>query len=93
MNDYRLIWNVLSNSLIEAVNPDWYTGMYEYATFNKDSALELIKTLPDTSAYNGINTIKFKGGSGHYTGGAIRDLTEEEIAIATAKGWTVTLAS
>jgi hypothetical protein len=40
----------------------------------------------------GTNTIKFKGIAGSKTdGGAINTLTEEEIAVAAAKGWTVTL--
>ena len=52
--------------------------------------------MPDTSAYlaanGGTNTIKFKGESGSATdGGAINTLTAEEIAVATAKGWTVSL--
>ena len=35
-------------------------------------------------------TIKFKGAAGAKTdGGAINTMTEEEIAVATAKGWTV----
>jgi len=45
--------------------------------------------LPDTSAY-GTNTIKFRGAAGALTdGGAINTMTAEEIAVATAKGWTV----
>jgi hypothetical protein len=44
------------------------------------------------SASGGTNTIKFKGASGAKTdGGAINTLTEEEIAVAAAKGWTVSL--
>jgi hypothetical protein len=62
-----------------------------YSRYNHDSAVETINSLPDTSAY-GTNTIKFKGASGALTdGGAINTLTEEEIAVAAAKGWTVTL--
>ena len=62
-----------------------------------DSAVETINTLPDTSAYlaesgGTTNIIKFKGASGSATdGGAINTLTEAEIAVAAAKGWTVTL--
>ena len=38
------------------------------------------------------NTIKFKNYSGALTdAGGTNNLTEEEIAVATAKGWTVTL--
>ena len=62
-----------------------------YSRYNHDSAVETINSLPDTSAY-GTNTIKFKGSAGSATdGGAINTLTEEEIAVATAKGWTVSL--
>ena len=78
-------------------DPDWFTTMPKYSRYNHDSAVETINTLPDTSAYlaekGGTNTIKFLGNSGEYTdGGAINTLTEEEIAVATAKGWTVSFA-
>ena len=75
---------------------DWFTKKIEYSRYNHDSAVETINSLPDTSAYlataGGTNTIKFKGASGSKTdGGAISTLTQEEIAVATAKGWTVSL--
>lgn len=75
---------------------DWYSTMSEYSRYNHDSAVETINSLPDASAYlataGGTNTIKFKGAAGSATdGGAINTLTQEEIAVATAKGWTVTL--
>lgn len=78
-------------------DPDWFTDKVEYCRYNHDSAVETINSLPDTSAYlasaGGTNTIKFGGTAGSLTdGGAINTLTEEEIAVATAKGWTVTLA-
>jgi len=77
-------------------DPDWFTTNRYYSRYNHDSAVETINSLPDTSAYlataGGTNTIKFRGDAGLYTdGGAINTLTEEEIAVATAKGWTVTL--
>lgn len=73
-------------------DPDWWTNDVPYSRYNHDSAVETINSLPDTSAY-GTNTIKFTGAAGNKTdGGAIRTLTEEEIAVATAKGWTVTFA-
>lgn len=77
-------------------DPDWFTTKIEYSRYNHDSAVETINSLPDTSAYlasaGGTNTIKFKGQSGELTdGGAINTLTEEEIAVAAAKGWTVSL--
>ena len=77
-------------------DPDWYTLDINYSRYNHDSAVNTINSLPDTSAYlasnGGTNTITFTGNSGALTdGGAINTLTEEEIAVATAKGWTVSL--
>ena len=77
-------------------NPDWFTQKVEYSRYNHDSAVNTINSLPDTSAYlataGGTNTIKFKGAAGSLTdGGAINTLTAEEIAVAAAKGWTVSL--
>ena len=67
-----------------------------FSRYNHASAVETINSLPDTSAYlataGGTNTIKFKKYSGALTdAGGTNNLTEEEIAVATAKGWTVTL--
>lgn len=78
-------------------DPDWFTDNIEYSRYNHDSAVATINSLPDTSAYlataGGTNTIKFNGQAGASTdGGAINTLTEEEIAVAAAKGWTVTLS-
>ncbi len=78
-------------------HPDYWASMPEYSRYNHDSAVETINSLPDTSAYlaevGGTNTIKFLGASGSKTdGGAINTLTEEEIAVAASRGWTVTLA-
>ena len=75
-------------------DPDWFTCDIKYSRYNHDSAVRTINSLPDTSAYlataGGTNTIKFKVAAGSATdGGAINTLTSEEIAVATAKGWTV----
>ena len=75
---------------------DWFTCNVAYSRYNHDSAVETINSLPDTSAYlaanGGTNTIKFTGAAGSATdGGAINTLTEAEIAVAAAKGWTVSL--
>ena len=80
----------------ERKNGDWFSAYMIYSRYNHDSAVNTINSLPDTSAYlataGGTNTIKFKGAAGSKTdGGAINTLTEEEIAVATAKGWTVSL--
>ena len=73
-------------------DPDWFTGDVNYSRYNRTSAVNTINSLPDCSA-TGTNTINFKGASGALTdGGAINTLTEEEIAVAAAKGWTVTLS-
>lgn len=72
-------------------DPDWYALSSDYSRYNHDSAVATINSLPDTSSGSG-NVIKFLGVAGAKTdGGAINTLTEEEIAVATAKGWTVTL--
>lgn len=75
-------------------NADYWTADVNYSRYNHDSAVETINSLPDTSAYlaanGGTNTIKFLGASGSATdGGAINTLTEEEIAVAVARGWTI----
>lgn len=76
-------------------NSNRWTKKVEYSNYNHDSAVHTINSLPDTSAYvttATTNVIKFLGESGSATdGGAINTLTEEEIAVAAAKGWTVTL--
>lgn len=74
-------------------NPDWWTTDIKYSRYNHNSAVNTLNSLPDFSTLTSTTqTIKFKGESGSATdGGAINTLTEEEIAVATAKGWTVTL--
>lgn len=79
-------------------HPDSWTTLREYSRYNHDSAVRTINSLPDTSDYlataGGTNTIHFTGEAGSLTdGGAINTLTEEEIAIAAAKGWTVAYVS
>lgn len=77
-------------------DPDWFTVNGAYSRYDHDSAVRTINSLPDASAYlataGGTNTIRFTGTAGELTdGGAINTLTAEEIAVAAAKGWTVTL--
>ena len=72
-------------------DPDWFTCNVAYSRYNHDSAVNTINSLPDVTQGSG-NSIKLYGAAGSATdGGAINTLTEEEIAVATAKGWTVTL--
>ena len=76
---------------------DAWSANWDYSRYNHDSAVRTINSLPDTSAYlasaGGTNTVRFKGTAGSKTdAGAVNTLTAEEIAVATAKGWTVTFA-
>lgn len=80
-------------------DPDWYTMSMYYSRYNKTSAVNTINSLPNCSEYLNsdstlkANTIKFKGNAGRDTdGGAINTMTEEQIAVATAKGWTVSFS-
>ncbi len=80
-------------------NANSWTNQLAYSRYNKASAVATINSLPDTSEYlaeqedGATNTIIFKGLSGNYTdAGPINSLTEEEIAVATAKGWTVAIS-
>ena len=92
-------WNAQTIDLSKCVG--WNGPKYKTVAdsiYNHDSAVETINSLPDTSAYlasaGGTNTIKFKKTAGSATdGGAIENLTEAEIAVAAAKGWTVTLVN
>ena len=84
------------SAFIEA-NPDnWWTDDVYWSRYGKTSAINTINSLPDTSAYlasaGGTNTIKFKGVAGSSRGDRINSMSAEEIAVATAKGWTVTFA-
>lgn len=75
-------------------NPDYWTSDIAYSRYNHDSAVRTINSLPDlsTKPEDKYNNIIFKGENGSKTdGGAISTLTEAEIAVATAKGWTVML--
>lgn len=73
---------------------DSWTEDYLYSRYNHRSMVNTINSLPDTSTFlstnGGTNIIKFKANQGDSSpwGGA-SNLTEEEIAVATAKGWTV----
>ena len=85
---------VISLETYEALknDPDWWTTDPNFSRYNHDSAVETINSLPDVSSSSATNNvIKFEGISGDGYGKAINTLTEEEIAVATAKGWTVTL--
>lgn len=75
------------NSPIEAVWRNQTIDMTKTSstTYNHDSMVETINSLPDVSGGTS-NSIKFKGSYGG------NDLTSEEIAVASARGWTVTIS-
>ena len=83
-------------SYVELKNdPESWTNYLEYCKYNKTSAVETINSLPIIQAASpsmgSTFTIKFNGDAGSATdGGAINTMTEEEIAVATSRGWTVT---
>lgn len=70
-----------------------YATDVKWCTFGRTAAKRLFATLPDVTGGSG-NTIKLNGrallGNNQMPYEAINDLTEEEIAVATARGWTVT---
>ena len=84
---------------------DWYTRNIKYSRFNIDSAIALINSLPDTSAFaaeqGGItNTIKFRSQQGMLTDSTQRYShigmlgepdCESIVATATARGWKIIL--
>lgn len=77
-------------------DPDYYTGDKKFSRYTLQSAINTINSLPDTTEYlattSGTNTIKFNYYEGQETdGGMIGNMTEEQIAVATAKGWTVSI--
>lgn len=74
-------------------DPDWWTMDWAYSRYNHDSAVRTINSLPEVAASGTKNnTIIFVGDAGSKTdGGAIKDLTAAEIAVATAKYWTVSI--
>lgn len=89
-NNYYSYGSTTKSYAAKAGNKNVQVGL-GYSRYNHDSAVRTINTLPDTSTRTGgANTITFKAYMGCFTdGGAIETLTPEEIAVATAKGWTV----
>ena len=85
-------------------NPDSWTTDKNYSRYNHDSAVATINSLPDTSAFvtqyqqssgepdaSNILEFGFSTMGASTDGGAINTLTEAEIAVATSKGWTITM--
>ena len=68
-------------------DPDWFTTNNYYSRYDHDSAVETINSLPTTTGTG--CTISFEGNCGGGNRGYINTLTQEEVAVAAAKGWTV----
>lgn len=83
-------YNALKN------DPDWFSNVPELSRFNHQSCVNLINSLPDTSAYLATQSgatnsvILYPYGGQNTDEGGCDQLTEEEIAVAAAKGWTIT---
>lgn len=86
----------------DGINNHWTANLH-LAKYGHTEAVETLNSLPDTSAAGGGNTITFYGKQGWYTDylkgrtndntfdSRIQNLTEAEIAVAAAKGWTVSI--
>ena len=92
-DDFTMDLKVTDLASYEALNGNsaWWTEDAAFSRYNHDSAVSTINSLPTITSTGGTNTIKFLGTSGSGYGKAISDLTEAEIAVATAKGWTVSI--
>ena len=93
-NQTALYQNQTLNLSEAGFKSQWSDSEILKSVYNHTSAVETINSLPDTSAYleekGGTNTILFfRIQGGNTEGGAIGNLTAEEIAVAAAKGWTV----
>jgi hypothetical protein len=87
-NTTRIIASATSYDTLKD-NVDSWTSVREYSRYNRTSAVNTINSLPNVSSGTN-NIIKFRSMSGQLTdGGAIGTMSEEEVAVAVAKGWTV----
>jgi len=81
------------DSQIDNGTGNGYAYLNDWNTFGRTAVKRMFATLPDVTGGSG-NTIKLNANAlvSNYamTGERIADLTGEEIAVATARGWTVT---
>ena len=74
-------------------NTDYWTTDVKYSKYNHTSMVETINSLPEILPTYEENIIKFKATQGDSTDeGGASNLTEEELAVASAKGWTVSIS-
>lgn len=77
----------------DGANPNAYADAVEDSFYNRKSAVRTFATLPDVSGNaTGGNTITLSRAAAYNFGDEywMYKLSEEEIAVAAAKGWTVT---
>ena len=82
------------NAAINGTNPNYWTSTTdEYAFYDRRAAVRTINSLPDVSGSGATNTIKFRSTAASDLSDEhkMSMLSEEEIAVAAAKGWTVSL--
>ena len=74
-------------------NTNYWTTDVKYSKYNHTSMVETINSLPEIIQTYKENTIGFKATQGDSTDeGGASNLTEEELAVASAKGWTVSIS-
>ena len=79
-------------SYIDGSYPDGWGASVEYSTFGATAVKELIASLPNITG-GSSNTIKLnQKAASAIPGEEMTSLTEEDIAVAAAKGWTITFA-
>lgn len=89
-------WSRLANNTYGGW-PNYWTDDVKWSVYGRDSAVRTINSLPDVSGSGSTNTIKFNAngaksmGITDGSGKSIAELSQEEIAVAAAKGWTVSL--
>lgn len=89
-------WSRLANNSYGGW-PNYWTDDVKWSVYGRDSAIRTINSLPDVSGSGSTNTIKFNAngaksmGITDGSGKSIAELSDAEIAVAAAKGWTVTL--
>lgn len=74
-------------------DPDWWTDNVDFSRYNYTSAKNTIESLPRDENDSDWGTLALKRYAGQGYGKCPNDLTNEELAVATRKGWTVALST
>lgn len=100
INDTKDISGIkgITTSSSHGSDDDYIIANYGICKYGHDQFVETINSLPDTSAYLATggktgNVIKVYKYQGHYSSSSkkMNNLTSAEIAVATSKGWTISL--